>query len=274
MPVKVRGNLAPGPVRFEKRATCTLEETTSLKLPLTWLETGFTWELTGDGSPTLRVNGGGESMHHSGGALAETNLIYGSAVREAFAFEAVSQPRLLSVGLGLGYVELMAAAASLRTAKRFEMWSLESVAPLVEAITAWVRGELPLGEIHAGLDEVARLVSELEGVPAAELISCLRRALIEERWRVGGVLSHVELPPGDYHGILYDVFAAKTYPDLWTEEHLTRFLSSCAATPCVFSTFACTGNLKRALRATGFDFVKRDGFMGTRNSTLGRRGGA
>lgn len=241
-------------------------------LPAAWIETGFTWERTGDGSPTLRVDGGGESMHHSGGALAETDLIYGSAVREAFGFLNVPQPRLLSVGLGLGYVELMAAGASLRTRKLFEMSSLEAARPLVAVVTAWVRGELEACEIREGLDEVAARVAAHEGdVTAEELRLCLRRALVEERWRVGGVLSHLELPRGEYHGILYDVFAAKTYPDLWTEEHLTRFLSSCAARPAVFSTFACTGNLKRALRAAGFEFIKRDGFKGTRNSTLGRR---
>lgn len=237
---------------------------------LHWLETGFTWERTADGSPTLRVNGGGESMHHSGGALSETDLIYGSAVREAFTFP-VAAPRILSIGLGLGYVELMTAAASLKSVKSFTLVSLESVVPLVDAIRSWVMGTLPEGEIQQGLDEVAQRVAEHEGLRAEELRLHLRRALQEGRWEMGGVLSATQLPASRFHGILYDVFAAKTYPDLWTEEHLTNFLRTCAEDWCAFSTFACTGNLKRALRSAGFEFIKREGFKGTRNSTLGRK---
>lgn len=239
--------------------------------PQTWLETGFTWERTADGSPTLRVNGGGESMHHSGGAFSETDLIYGSAVREAFASSVVT-PRVLSVGLGLGYVELMTAAASIHTGKSFEMRSLESVEALCIAVRNWVLGHLEAGEIKTGLDEVAELVARDQKLEAGQLLQVLRKALQEDRWIIGGVLSS-ERPVGErFHAILYDVFAAKTYPDLWTEEHLERFLQVTAQEICVFSTFACTGNLKRALRKTGFEFIKRDGFKGTRNSTLGRKG--
>ncbi|MEO0336841.1 MAG: hypothetical protein AAF202_10620, partial [Pseudomonadota bacterium] len=70
---------------------------------------------TKDGSPTLEitVEGVNENMHNFHGAFSETDYIYGEALRWALA-SPVPTLRVLSVGLGLGYNEIMTAAWSLR----------------------------------------------------------------------------------------------------------------------------------------------------------------
>lgn len=234
------------------------------------METGYAWEITADGSPTLRTGGDGESMHHSGGALEETLMIYGEPVREVFS-STIVKPRVFSVGLGLGYVELVSAAFAIRAEKSFEMLTLESVKGLVWVFDRWLRGELPPGELQVGMSMVSDLVSKATEVPAERLRSTLRSMRDSGEWSVGGALSPEQIPSERFHAILYDVFSAKTNPELWTEEFLRQFADQCAEARCLFSTYACTGNLKRALRSTGFEVIQRDGFKGKRHSTLGRR---
>lgn len=68
---------------------------------------------TEDGSPTFRDLQGAnlESMHHRAGAYSETLEIYGRLVR--FCLNQ-GKTRFVSVGLGLGYNEILIAAEVLR----------------------------------------------------------------------------------------------------------------------------------------------------------------
>lgn len=236
----------------------------------TWQETGFDLEFTADGSATLRVSGNGESMHHSGGALEETLMIYGQPLTEVFA--SVEKPRVFSLGLGLGYCELVTAAAALKAGKSYEMVTMELVEGLKTAFLGWLHGDFRGTAIGQDLDVVAGSVAAATGTDGDALKDSLRSALKDGRWILLGALTPTDLPPGRYHALLYDIFSAKTAPDLWTEEFLLKFLDTCSETDTLFSTFACTGNLKRALRAKGYEVVQRDGFKGKRHSTLGRRG--
>lgn len=236
----------------------------------TWQESGYDWEITADGSPTLRKVGGGESMHHSGGALEETLMIYGEPLRESFA--RLERPLIFSLGLGLGYVELVAAADSVRSGKSFEMLTLELIPELVETFILGLRGRLAAGTVLDGFNEVTRRVSEARGVPPAELHRALVEAYDAGRWRIGGALTPETIPAERFTTVLYDAYSAKTCPDLWTQEFLESFLGRCCEPDCLFSTYACTGILKRALKGAGFEMVQRDGFKGKRHSTLGRRG--
>lgn len=236
----------------------------------TWEDSGYVWEVTGDGSPTLRKTGGGECMHHSGGALEETLMIYGQPLRESF--DLLPCPRVFSLGLGLGYVELVAAAHSLRTGKPFEMHTMESIPSLVDTFLAGLRDELPDGELARGSAEVAARVARALGVDAGGLKKRLLAAHADGTWSIGGALAPDTIPTLTFTTVLYDAYSAKTCPDLWTQEFLEAFLSRTSEDDCLFSTYACTGILKRTLKACGFQLVQRDGFKGKRHSTLGRRG--
>src|SRR5690606_15523901 len=69
---------------------------------------------TADGSPTLELgydSGWSEAMHNSQGALEESVYIYGHALNESFS--KLSSPQVLSVGLGLGYNEILTSVYSL-----------------------------------------------------------------------------------------------------------------------------------------------------------------
>lgn len=242
----------------------------------TWEEIGFLWDVTGDGSPTLRlkeVTGPwetGESMHHSGGALQETLMIYGEPL--SVGFRLIERPRVLSVGLGMGYVEWVAAAESVRANRKFEMVTLESVQGLVDVFRGYLDESLPAGETSSGLAEVMTRVASAREVEPGALKKRLQEASAAQEWQWTGPLGPNAIPRGPFHVILYDAFSSKTSPDLWTEDFLRELLAKIAAPDCVFTTYACTGALKRALKANGFTVEQREGFMGKRHSTVGRRG--
>jgi hypothetical protein len=77
---------------------------------------------TADGSLTACF-GEGETMHSLRGAFNETVYIYGTALDRARSAATRSSqlsfsPRTLSLGLGLGYVEILSAAYALKSCDR------------------------------------------------------------------------------------------------------------------------------------------------------------
>jgi hypothetical protein len=249
-----------------------------MKLPETWSEIGFEVEITGDGSPSLRLlkptyadGDKGESMHHSGGAAAETELIYGRVLRRCFS--QVEAPHFLSVGLGLGYVEMtVAREAFFKQNLNFTLESFESISELKNLLLAWLQ-EWPLPPvIQTVYDQVLAYVLKDSSVPGADLKNLLLKKLSGAEWHVQGALAAGFQLMKPAHVLLFDAFSSKTTPDLWDEDFLSDFFRRGLQTDGMVSTYACRVSLKRALQATGFQVEVREGFQGKRNSTLGVRG--
>lgn len=238
--------------------------------------------ITEDGSPslfwrdpllTLQSDQGtqnhfarGEMMHHKGGALSESREIYGKVVAEGLA---AGLSRIVSIGLGLGYNELLVAHYAWRNnIHNIRLLSYESDSFLSESFLNFLAGSRT-----APLDRVYLQILEL--IDADNWISVCRTL---EHWHQAGswlmapALAKDTLPTEKYEIVLYDAFSSKTSPQLWSEEFLIEFLDRVMAAKSLFSTYACTGALKRSLKARQFELVIREGFHGKRNSTLGRRG--
>ena len=243
-------------------------ESSSLETFTKW---GFLLERTLDGSPTLRLINGmpenGETMHHSGGAFSETLYIYGRALE--FTYLQQPDPSILSVGLGLGYVETLAAAwAVKRGSHNWQLQSFEYVEGLRQAFHSFYKGRWENAIYH----EILERTSQALDVDSGQIRQALRLALQEGRLQLKGELKSSELRPESYHLICYDAFSAKTNPTLWSEEFLAEVLSSGRSDFCGFSTYACQGNLKRSLKKAQFDMEIRAGFFGKRNCTWAFRG--
>lgn len=241
-----------------------------------WSDLGFRIEVTGDGSPSLRLlkslredRPDGEAMHHSGGAAAETDLIYGSCIREVFS--AVSKPAFIVVGLGLGYIEMLIAKESLLKGLPIQgIHSFESLEGLRQFFYQWVHDtELPW-EISQTYDQAAGFILGESLVTKNQLKDFLKLQF-PDLSSISGALettTEFKLPA---NGILYDAFSSKTSPDLWEEEFLRQFLIKAAGSPSFISTYACKGSLKRALKEQKFEVIQKPGFQGKRNSLFARR---
>jgi hypothetical protein len=248
-----------------------------------WHEIGFCVEITGDGSPSLRIaeakailGARPEAMHHSGGACSETLLIYGNPVKDTLT--SVKNPRFLVVGLGLGYIEMTIAREALLLRKDpseiASIKSFEIVPELREFFINWLwENTVPANtEVNTIYDKVLSSLTagtELEG----HAIKNFLKTFFKKSSDIGSAIENEENINYVNDCILYDAFSSKTNPTLWDENFLVAFLSRAAAQKCIFSTYACRGSLKRALKTCGFVVVVREGFQGKRNSTYAIRQG-
>ncbi len=230
-----------------------------------WKKHNYELVRTEDHSPTLRWLGSEtqETMHHRGGAYSETQLIYGEPLRESLQTGGRSA---VSVGLGLGYNEILVAGECLRRSiapDQFYLLSYEADAFLREHFINWLQSSEEFV-----YDEILTFFKKDQ---AAAVKSWLLLALKAGTWSLQGALQPSFEKWKDMEVVFYDAFSSKTSPHLWQEDFLNEFMSRTCAPQCQFSTYACTGALKRALKANGFEVVIREGFQSKRNSTLGIR---
>ncbi|WP_413613486.1 MnmC family methyltransferase [Bdellovibrio sp. HCB-110] len=246
-----------------------------------WKDIGFEIEITADKSPTLRLLESvdpskfrGESMHHSGGACAETLLIYGNPIRAIL--QKVENPHFLVVGLGLGYIEMTIAREALLLKKSPDrvglITSYESVPELREFFFKWLHGDTSsmASEVVQTYEAVLDSLTSGTDIRKTEILSFLRHHFKHLQDIKTALSSDVKLV-SKYHCILYDAFSSKTTPYLWDEEFLVQLLREGSAEQCLLSTYACRVSLKQALSRAGFDVFVREGFQGKRNSTLGAK---
>lgn len=267
----------------------------------------FVLETTADGSPTVRIqNQDGslsEAMHSLRGALSETVYIYGTAI--STCLERNFSPRVLSMGLGLGYVELLSSALFLKAGVPFEKrsgQSFEILPELRDGFSQWLNYEnggqwlnyesgsqwlnpqpqtlelnletspsSPSSVLFAIYDDVLRHIATTTGIEAAEIRMSLNQLVRRGQWRISAELDRSTEFSEGFGCICFDAFSAKSSPDLWSEDFLTDFFTRASAPVAVVSTYACTGSLKRALRACGFEVKIRPGFSSKRDSTFAVR---
>lgn len=273
----------------------------------------FTVE-TADGSLTACF-GEHETMHSLRGAFSETVYIYGTALdraREALAsahsgdLKPASSagvsvtpdfPRTLSLGLGVGYVEILAAAYALKRGQTPRGESFELVDDLTKSFEAWLAQDATsdsksaprtdsASSQRAGrttplvpfslYDDIARRTSELVSkdgreISAEDIRQALANAVTEGQWLLRPAMELRTEFTEKFQGVAFDAFSSKSTPELWSREFLDHFLKTACDTPCVLSTYACTGHLKRALVEAGFNLEIREGYASKRDSTLATR---
>jgi tRNA U34 5-methylaminomethyl-2-thiouridine-forming methyltransferase MnmC len=230
--------------------------------------------LTADGSPSLRIaddTGYVEKMHHSGGALSESLYIYGDALEEVL--QRRWPLRVISVGLGLGYNEMIVAAKAIQNqiaADQAALFSFEIEPVLVTELAAWLNGQSC--EFAPLYEKILKLLAEQTAIEPQAIFAWLKEAHLRETWQIRKSFPEDAQGVSRVSCIFYDAFSNKMSPELWHENILNNVIESMSAENCVLSTYACTGALKRALKHSGFARVDRPGFAGKRESTFAVRG--
>jgi hypothetical protein len=229
--------------------------------------------ITQDGSPTLiwpGPEGAAEKMHHSAGALSESFYIYHQALRETVQR---SWPmRVLSLGLGLGYNELIAIGeAHASGATDWQVWSFEASLELRRNFSAWLAGGNVNGSLHTAFDQVLAGVAGRFALRPEDLKTLARTAASGGKLELRGAFPAESANLTGCTCVFYDAFSKKLSPELWIEDQLTSHLERITAANCVLSTYASTGVLNRALKRLGFRLLEKKGFSGKRESTLAIR---
>lgn len=216
---------------------------------------------TGDESPTLALPETWEPMHSLEGAFSETVYIYQPVIEKALA---TSSPCVLSVGLGLGYNELLTVALMLKKGlTKTEIFSYEKEEFLITGFTKWLNREpTDLSSIY---DLILERICKHLSIEAQSLRHLAQQLLEKESLKLLGPLEP-ETPLPKANALLFDAFSKKTSGSLWEKDYLDHFLTKTAGTPCWLSTYACTGDLYRLLVSHGFEAEKRKGFGKKRQS--------
>ncbi len=239
--------------------------------------TKFQFVPTEDGSLTARIGAPdapkeecSEAMHSLRGAFSETMYIYGTAIQKA-ADEGAPE-RVLSMGLGLGYVEILATAIAAKAGRPVAGESFEIVPELRHYFEAWLarRDDVPR-DFATTYDSILTRTAEAIRVDAHDVRDSLAKAVASGAWQIRAEMTPETTFSAPFGCICFDAFSSKTTPDLWTEDFLNQFLQKTASPQCVLSTYACTGTLKRALKSQGFDVKIREGFSSKRDSTFASR---
>lgn len=230
------------------------------------------WRLTAtaDGSPSLVYvsplpdeASREEGMHHRGGALSETQYIYGPVADYVFAHVPPRAAQFVSLGLGLGYNEILIASRALAGGvSDYCIASYEMDPWLRRCFEAWVfgNGDSPLTPVY---EQIATGFFENAAVVRGELA----RLLAAKGLLLFGALHEAKQLPEEIHGYCWDAFSRKTSPELWDENFLVRCFAKASPQGSCLSTYASIGSLKRALIKSGFHLETREGFSGKKQST-------
>ena len=242
----------------------------------------FQFAPTGDGSPTLEFHydtGIIEKMHHGKGAFSETLYIYKPALIGT---------RILSIGLGLGYNEIMTAAYAVKEGLEDScfLMSFEKETFLSEQLLNYIQqaSHIDLSayfnptalrdDFMIAYEDIFTRMATHFGIDSSQIKATLAQWIMDGRWVLKGEFSVENGPQQEpFHGIFFDAFSDKMSPEFWTEDFLLRFLDLWSAPSCILATYAAKGVLTRALKAKGFSVELREGFGGKKESTLATRSG-
>lgn len=205
-------------------------------------------------------------MHHSGGAYSESLYIYGRALTKIP--DMIQRPVIMSLGLGLGYNELIVAEFyRAHSNKFFEMISYEKEEFLSTALLKML-GLLP-NDLST---EIQQTYQKVFSYFSPECLANLKEAFLDGRWRIRGALSPNSYELTKVHALLWDAFSRKTSPELWDEVFLTDLFDQITSPDAaILSTYACNGPIKRALKAVGFEVTEMPGFQNKRQSLIATR---
>ncbi len=242
---------------------------------------------TADGSASLCYGDSFETltepMHSSKGAWSETLSIYEPALRRSFEFISDDVPiwRIASIGLGLGYNEILSVGLAMQKGLTPENLIISSFESREELRTAFkdyfqhpssVSDTSPISSVY--LDILKRVAAFCE-IDASSLSARVSALMQTSRLIINGPVTLQSLRETQQNQskgcILFDAFSPASSPDLWTEDILAALTDSLAASRCVFASYASRTVLKRVLKMKGFQLEKRIGFAGKRESTLAIR---
>ncbi len=249
----------------------------------------YKWIVTKDLSLTLKSTTSPDSewMHSLHGAYSESQYIYGEALRLALKdFDRTQTLNVFSMGLGLGYLEMMALFDCAKVDQKVNIYSFELDPNLQQLFkiqwdlfSEFINHQKFLAvdnfqsQFNVQLDEFKKGYFDffLKDYDQDIILQGLKN---QQAIKHFGPFDSSSMNALDikFHVIFYDAFSSSTQNELWSDNFLSAFLQEVTDPNfCVFSTYAKVGALKRNLKAAHFDLHFKKGFAFKRESTLALR---
>jgi tRNA U34 5-methylaminomethyl-2-thiouridine-forming methyltransferase MnmC len=205
--------------------------------------------VTADGSHTIFVPELNEHYHSVHGAVQESEFIF---IRNGFDTCKACPLNIFEVGFGTGLNAFLTAIKSSNGIREVKYTTIEKF-PLSEEITS------SLNYVHFTSEKGTDIFRHIHSAPWDTDIRICRNFTIH---KIKGDLTSLSLP-GVYDLIYFDAFGPDKQPEMWSPE---VFASIGAATikDGVFITYSAKGEVKRNLRAAGFEVKLLPGPPGKR----------
>ena len=194
--------------------------------------------MTSDGSHTIFVPELDEHYHSIHGAVQESEFIF---VRTGFESCEMNPVNIFEAGFGTGLNALLTAIKSMKGEREVFYTSIEKY-PLSEDITNSLNYNLFTS------DEDSSLFRLIHSAPWNTSVRICRNFNLT---KIEGDLTSFSFP-GKYDLIYFDAFGPDKQPEMWTEDVFTS-IGSVTVKGGIFVTYSAKGDVKRKLRASGFD---------------------
>ena len=212
---------------------------------------------TSDGSHTIFVPELNEHYHSIHGAVQESAIVF---IKNGFEFCKADPVVILEIGFGTGLNALLTAAESARTNRNVVYTSVEKY-PLPENVIgslnhftfAGINGKSLFNSIHsAGWGSIQKITDHFS----------LRKVNLDIT---------TGCPEGLFDLVYFDAFAPDKQPEMWTYNVFKR-ISEATAIKGILVTYSAKGEVKRTLKACGFDITLLPGPPGKRQVIRAIRG--
>lgn len=213
----------------------------------------FHFVTTADGSKTIFNPQVGESYHSKHGALQESKHVFlKSGLQFYLQNTQENKISILEVGFGTGLNFLLTADYCWQNAISLNYEGIEAFPLSLEIIRQTGYQEYVNPDLYHRFIEVypSSLMNAVQVTDSCklEIAHCMLSQFSSQK---------------QFDVLYFDAFAAIHQPEMWSQQSLEtccRFLKQGG----VFVTYAITGNLKRSMKALGFEIEKAPGAPGKR----------
>jgi tRNA U34 5-methylaminomethyl-2-thiouridine-forming methyltransferase MnmC len=205
--------------------------------------------ITADGSHTIYVPEFNEHYHSIHGAVQESEFIF---INNGYDFCKSDPVFILEIGFGTGLNTLLTAIKSMTGTKKVNYTSIEKY-PLDGKMISILNHHQ-----FAGINgkEIFNLIHSAPWNVNVNICKNFSLKKIESDFTVGKL-------SGNYDLIYFDAFGPDKQPEMWTREMFSE-ISSITNKNGILVTYSAKGEVKRSLRACGFDVTLLPGPPGKR----------
>ncbi|MGC1392603.1 MAG: tRNA (5-methylaminomethyl-2-thiouridine)(34)-methyltransferase MnmD [Bacteroidales bacterium] len=204
---------------------------------------------TADGSHTIYVPGIDEHYHSIYGAVQESAFIF---IKNGFEFCKANPVSILEIGFGTGLNALLTAVRSINGSREVNYTSIEKY-PLDCKITN------SLNHYEFAGEKGKEIFSLIHSVPWNISVNIFKYFNLK---KIESDFTKVQ-PSGKYDLIYFDAFGPDKQPEMWTSERFSG-ISSVTNKDGILVTYSAKGEVKRNLKACGFDVTLLQGPPGKR----------
>lgn len=204
---------------------------------------------TSDGSHTIYVPEIKEHYHSVHGAVQESNFIF---IETGFCRCTASPLNIFEIGFGSGLNALLTALKCMEGVREVNYTSIEKF-PLDEKIISSLNHHIFAGGSGKWLFD------KIHSAPWNVLVNICNNFNIK---KINGDITTYPLT-GIYDLIYFDAFGPDKQPEMWTKEIFER-ISSVTAKDGSLVTYSAKGDVKRNLKACGFEVARLPGPPGKR----------